>query len=66
MVQVKHHEINVAARIPLELYKALDLIRADRQIRTNKTTTLSEIIREALAKYSGTHEQAIRNNYTDR
>jgi predicted DNA-binding protein len=44
---------NVAVRIPWELWKYLDIARATRQIETNKTTTLSEIVREALEKYVG-------------
>lgn len=46
-------DVNIACRVPYETWKYLDLIRADRQVRTNKKTSLSEIIREALDKYVG-------------
>lgn len=46
-------DTNLACRVEWETYKALDLIRADRQVRTNKTTTLSDIVREALNHYIG-------------
>lgn len=41
----------VAVRIPWEVWKALDLVRADRQ--RNKTTSLSDILREAIDNYIG-------------
>lgn len=46
-------DTNLACRVEWETYKALDLIRADRQVRTNKKTTLSDIVREALNHYIG-------------
>ena len=46
-------DTNIACRIDFGTWKALDLIRADRQVRTNKTTSLSVIIREALEQYVG-------------
>lgn len=46
-------EKNIAVRVSWETWRYLDLIRADRQVRTNKTTSLSEIVREALEQYVG-------------
>lgn len=46
-------EKNIAVRVRWETWHSLDLIRADRQIRTNKTISLSEIVREALEQYVG-------------
>lgn len=42
---------NVAVRMPWELWKYLDNERATRQVKTNKKTTISDIIREALEQY---------------
>lgn len=54
MVQVTpRQEKNIAVRVRWETWHSLDLIRADRQIRTNKTISLSEIVREALEQYVG-------------
>ena len=44
---------NTAVRLPWETWKALDLIRADRTVRTNKHHTLSDILREAISQYLG-------------
>lgn len=46
-------DVNIAVRVSFETWKYLDLIRADRQVRTNNTTSLSEIVREALEQYVG-------------
>jgi hypothetical protein len=40
----------------------LDIARATRQIETNKTTTLSDIVREALEKYVGDTWTEKQNN----
>ena len=53
---------NVAVRIPWELWKYLDNERATRQVKTNKTVTLSEIIREVLEKHVGTSWTKKQNN----
>lgn len=42
-----------AVRLPWEVWKALDLIRADRTVRTNKKHSLSDILREAIDNYLG-------------
>lgn len=42
---------NVAVRIPWELWQQLDFERAQRELATNKKTTLSDIVREALENY---------------
>jgi len=44
---------NIAVRIPWELWKYLDIARATKQVSTNKTVTLSDIVREALENYVG-------------
>lgn len=44
---------NIAVRVPWELWKYLDNERATRQVKTNKTVKLSEIVREALENYVG-------------
>jgi predicted DNA-binding protein len=44
---------NAAVRLQWEVWKALDLIRADRTVRTNRKTSLSDIIREAIDHYLG-------------
>lgn len=46
---------NLAVRVPWELWKYLDDERATRQVKTNKKTTLSDIVREILEKHVGTH-----------
>lgn len=43
----------VSVRVPWEVWKALDLLRADRTVRTNKNHTLSDILREAIDKQLG-------------
>lgn len=42
---------NIAVRIPWELWQKLDFERAQRETATNKKTTLSDIVREALENY---------------
>ena len=42
-----------AVRLQWEVWKALDLIRADRTVRTNKKHSLSDILREAIDEYLG-------------
>lgn len=42
-----------AVRLQWEVWKALDLIRADRTVRTNKKHSLSDILREAIDHYLG-------------
>jgi len=44
---------NVAVRIPWELWKYLDIARANRQVKSNQKITLSDIVREALENYVG-------------
>lgn len=53
-----------AVRLQWEVWKALDLIRADRTVRTNKKTSLSDILREAVDHYldKGTTCQTKKNN----
>lgn len=46
-------DVNIAVRVSFDTWKNLDLIRADRQVRNNTTTSLSEIVREALEQYVG-------------
>jgi transcriptional regulator of met regulon len=53
---------NIAVRIPWELWKYLDNERATRQVRTNKTITLSEIVREVLENHVGTSWTEKQNN----
>ena len=53
-----------AVRLQWEVWKALDLIRADRTVRTNRKTSLSDILREAVDHYldKGTQCQNKTNN----
>lgn len=44
---------NAAVRLPWEVWKALDLIRAERTATTKKVHTLSDILREAINQYIG-------------
>lgn len=44
---------NAAVRLPWEVWKALDLIRAERTVTTNKNHSLSDILREAINEYLG-------------
>ena len=53
---------NIAVRISWELWKYLDNERAYRQVKTNKTVTLSEIIREVLENHVGTSWTEKQNN----
>jgi hypothetical protein len=44
---------NIAVRINWELWKYLENERATQQVKTNKKTTLSDIVRQALEKHIG-------------
>lgn len=51
-----------AVRLQWEVWKALDLIRADRTVRTNKQHSLSDILREAIDDYLGDKCQTKTDN----
>jgi hypothetical protein len=56
-VQSESNEIIVSSRIKYDSYKSLHQIRLDRGVTGGKPT-LSELIREAIIKFIGEHNES--------
>jgi hypothetical protein len=56
-VQSESNEIIVSSRIKYDSYKSLHQIRLNRGLDGKKKPTISELIREAIMKFIGEHNE---------